>query len=147
MKKRQRILPCGRVVYFEETYPQDIANSKSISRALLASRKKLDALVSFKSAGKRNKQWVPRVYNKFTTFLVEHLLERLLEGDRIFTYKGNVWMISGRGDGGKYVNWHSDGKSYGIVIKGINSKFGIRMSRAKRKELKERILNGQNYHA
>jgi hypothetical protein len=149
MKQRQRVLPCGRVIYFEETTPRDIGTHETMSKRLLAAKRHLESLRSFDSSGRKKKRWSGEVYNRFTTFLVDHLVERLLAGDRVNTFEGHTWMIADKlwkGKKDRYPNWHTDGKNYGVVIKGLKGKFGIRLSRAKRKELKERINGGQNYH-
>jgi hypothetical protein len=147
MRIRQRLLPCGRVISFEETTPHDIGKSKTMKALLLASRKKLDPLYSYDSSGRTKDRWVGQVYNRFATTLTKCLVERLLAGDRIETINGHKWMIGFPTDGGKFVNWHTDGKSFRVGIQGLKGKFGIRLSRAKRRELKERILGGQNYHS
>jgi hypothetical protein len=146
MKKRQRVLTCGRVIYFKETTPRDIGLKKSMKKRLLANRKLLESLVPFENAGRRNNEWVSRVYNKFTTVLTELLVERLLSGDRIETLDGHVWMIASIGESKRHVNWHTDGHSYAVEIKGLKGNFGITLSRKMKAELRKRITSGQNYH-
>jgi hypothetical protein len=147
MKTRQRVLPCGRVIFFEETTPKDIGTQVTMRKRLLANKKKLNGLVDHSVVGGNNIRWVERVYNHFTTLLTDQLVSHLIQGDRVETFKGHRWMIAARKDAGKYINWHSNGKSYGVVIHGLNGKFGVRLSQRKRKELREKINGGQNYHS
>lgn len=147
MKKRQHVLRCGRVVYYEETTPKDIALKKPVFRMLNENREELDKLYSFYNTGRNKKKWAGLVYGKFCQLLTTHLSDCLINGDRIETSKAHKWMIAGdTKPNNRHANWHSDGKKYSVVITGIKSNFGVRLSRKKRKELQSRIMAGQNYH-
>jgi hypothetical protein len=144
MKKRQHLLPCGRVIYYSEFTPVDIGRGNVVY--LNRHRKALNALYPFENSGRKKLRWSGEVFNKFSTILTEHLTNCMLEGDRITTNGNHTWMIAGTTRETKHVNWHSDGVTFNIVIKGLKGKFGIRMNRTKRKELQKRIMSGQNYH-
>ena len=146
MKQKQRILPCGRVIYFTETTPHDVGKRITMRKRLLANKKLLDALYPFDNAGRTNLRWSGMVYNRFTTFLVESLVDNLLQGNRIETFDGHMWLIGNRKDAGKYVNWHTNGHAFSVVIRGLKGNFGIRLSRKNRKALRDRINAGQKYH-
>jgi len=147
MKKRQHLLRCGRVIYFNEFTHTDIAETKPVYDAIIKHRKEFKKLSDPDIAGRKPKLWSRNVYSKFVTMLTEHLVDRLLQGDRITTLNDNTWMVAVTGDGGKrHSNWHTDGKQYGVVIKGIKSKFGVRLSRRRRKELETLIKQGKTYH-
>ena len=144
MKTRQHMLPCGRVIFYKEYTPADIGEQLNVY--LFKHRKALDALSSLRDSGNSRVRWAKNVYNKFSTILTEHLVNHMLEGDRITTLQNHTWMIAGTNRDTKHVNWHSDGITYNIVIKGLKGKFGIRMNRTKRRELQSRIISGQAYH-
>lgn len=147
MKKRQHLLRCGRVIYFNEFTHTDIAEVKSVHDAIIKHKKEFKKLSDPNSVGRKLKPWSKNVYSKFVTLLTEHLVDRLLQGDRITTLNDHAWMVAVTGDGGKkHSNWHSDGKQYGVVIKGIKSKFGVRLSRKRRKQLETLIKEGKTYH-
>lgn len=148
-RSRQFLLPCGRVIFFKETTPKDIGAKKSVMNLLVAHRGELDKLVSWKGHGRNKNRWAPEVFNKFSTILSDMLTERLLNGDRITTLDNHMWMIAGVEQERKkerYLNWHTDGKTYSVIIRGLNGRFGIRMSRARRRQLKDHINSGQKYH-
>lgn len=143
MKKKQHVLPCGRVIYYREYTPKDIG--ESMRTVILSHKKKLSTL--FSSTHIPNRLWVPRLYSKFTSVLIGHLLECLMNGDRVGTLKDHQWMIAGRQiPNNKHLNWHTNGLSYGIHIKNLKGNFGVRMSRKARKALRQKIDSGFKYH-
>lgn len=147
MKKRQHILPCGRVIYYKETTPKDIGKVDSMVNLLNKYRKELEKISPYNNAGRRRVVWSQKAYNQFCGILTNALAECLINGDRVQTLDEHVWMIAGNTKPSKkHANWHTDGVQYGIVIKGIKSNFGVRLSRKNRKELQARIMSGQNYH-
>jgi hypothetical protein len=147
MKKRQHVLPCGRVVYYRETTPQDIGKTKSMVDMLNKNRKELEKMYPYNNAGRNRKRWAGMVYGKFCKMLTTHLSDCLINGDRVETFYGHKWMIASDTEPNKrHANWHSDGKKYSVVINGIKGNFGVRLSRRKRKELQARIMSGQHYH-
>lgn len=147
MKKRQHVLPCGRVVYYNETTPHDIGTKKGMVTLLNNNRKELEKIYPFNNAGRRKIRWAGMAYNKFCQTLAEYLAECLLNGDRLETIQGHKWMIAGNSrPNARHSNWHSDGLQYGVVIDGIKGNFGVRLSKKRRKELQSKIMSGQNYH-
>jgi hypothetical protein len=147
MKKRQHVLPCGRVIYYKETTPKDIGTGKAMVALLNENRKELDKLYSYYNAGRNKVKWSGLVYGKFCEVLTDHLIDCMMNGDRVETLDGHKWMIAGNKKlNTRHANWHSDGISYGVVITGIKGNFGVRLSTKKRKELQSRIMSGQNYH-
>lgn len=147
MKKKQHLLKCGRVIYYNETTPKDIVYKKSTVDFLNKHRKELEQLFKYDHAGRGRVRWAKLVYDRFCTFLSDYLADSLINGDRIETFNGHKWMIAGDDNpNSRHSNWHTNGVKYGVVISGIKSKFGIRLSRKKRKELQSRIMSGQNYH-
>jgi hypothetical protein len=147
MKKRQHLLPCGRVIYFKEYTHTDISKTKPVYNAIIKHKKEFRKLADPDIVGRKLKPWSQNVYSKFATMLTKHLADRLLDGDRITTTDDHVWMVAVTGDGGKkHSNWHSDGKQYGVVIRGIKSKFGVRLSGKRRRQLEQLIKGGKTYH-
>lgn len=147
MKKRQHLLRCGRVIYYSEFTHTDVSNTKPVYNNIIKYKSEFKKLFDPDITGRKLKPWTQGVYSKFVTILVKHLADRLLEGDRLTTLNNHSWMVAVTGDGGKkHSNWHSDGKQYGVVIKGIKSKFGVRLSRKRRKQLETLIKEGKTYH-
>jgi hypothetical protein len=145
MRKLQHMLPCGRVIFYKEVTIDDVFNNAETRNILIENKSELVKFVSFESAGKNNKTWVKKTYRKFVTLLLDKMVNHLMNSDRIETESGNYWLIGGRRSK-KFVNWHSDGNSYGIRLVGIPQTHGIRMNAKRRKELRKRVESGQTFH-
>lgn len=146
MKKRQHILPCGRVMIFKEFSPRDLARKAKIKNVLLSKAKELDVFSSYNTAGRKRSVWCGNTYNKFVSLLTEKLADHLLNSDRIETSPGRYWMIAGVGESSKHMNWHSDGVMYGIRITGMPGNYRVLLSHRRAMELKGKIMNGQKFH-
>lgn len=87
------------------------------------------------------------MYNRFTTFLTEKLARHLLTGDRILTLKNHMWLVEGKeSNAGRHANWHTDGITFKVGIRGLEGRYAVRLSKRKRQELMKRINEGQKYH-
>lgn len=143
MKRRQHMLKCGRVIYYKEYTPKDIGHS--MKSTLMKHRKTLSSVL-FKTRG-RVENFPKDAYQEFATYLNEFLFENLMDGNRIETQKGRMWMIAGKDiPNNKHINWHTDGLSYGIYIKGLLGSYGIRMTGRARRQLRKKIEGGFTYH-
>jgi hypothetical protein len=147
MKNRQHILPCGRVIFFKEVNPRDVARYKRVQRMMLDNAKELDKFSSYNTAGRKRSVWYKNTYNKFVTLLTTKLVDHLMEGDRIETKPGRLWAIAGvNADNPKFTNFHTDGMTYATTVIGMNGNYRILLSQKRRKELRNRIDNGQQFH-
>jgi nitrous oxidase accessory protein NosD len=145
MKKLQHALPCGRVIFYHEANIEDMSDNADLRKILLENRPELEKMVSWHVAGKNRKTWSRRTYSKFVNLLLEKLVDHLMKSDRIETEPGRYWIIGGK-QSKKFVNWHTEGNSFGIRITGIPETHGIRMNRKRRNELRSRIEQGQSFH-
>lgn len=68
-----------------------------------------------------------------------------MNSDRIETEPGRFWLIGGK-QSEKFINWNTDGYSYGVRITGLDGSHGIMMNRKRREELKDRLNKGQSFH-
>lgn len=147
MKNRQHILPCGRVIFFKEVNPRDVARYKRVERMMLANAKELDKFSSYNTAGRKRSVWCKNTYNKFITMLTTKLVDHLMNSDRIETKPGRFWAIAAKThDFHKFVNFHTDGAMYATAIVGMKGDYRILLSQRRRKELRERIEGGQQFH-
>jgi len=143
MKRRQNILPCGRVYFFTEMGPRDLALKKRIKTTLMREKEEFNKFSSYEHAGRKRSVWCKNTYNKFVSLLTDHLMN----SDRLETKPGRYWAIGSRGESPKHMNWHSDGKTFGVAIQGIPGQYRILLSRKRGKELQKRIVGGQKFHS
>lgn len=145
MKKRQYILPCGRVVFQKISNAKDIGWRDDVRRTLLAHKDELSKLSNPNNCGRKRKEWCENVYNKFVSILMRKLMDNLMESNRVQTQPFRFWVIGSVGDRG-HVNWETNGNTYAVKVEGLKTDYKIMLSRKRRSELRKRILNGQAFH-
>ena len=145
MKTNQYLLPCGRVVFVKVYKPTDML-VPSLQKLLLKHKAELSKFVNPDHVGRKKKEWCELTYGKFVTLLIKKLMLHLLESDRIETEKGRFWCIGHTGEHPKFMNWHTDGKVYGVKVTGMKTRHRIKLSSKIGKELQKRILTGQKFH-
>jgi hypothetical protein len=145
VKKRQFVLPCGRIIFQRIHTAGDIGLAPVISRTLLANKDELRKLANPDNVGRKNKQWCEQVYSKFTSILLRKMMDNLMESNRIQTAPYRFWVIGNVGDRG-HVNWETDGNTYAVTVHGMKTEHRIMLSQRRRSELRKRILQGQAFH-
>ena len=145
MRKRQYILPCGRVVFVKEFTTVDLAKRKSVRNHLLKRKDVLDSFQSFYQSGRNKQRWVEELLSKFSGVATKVLVDELMQGNRVETFNGHRWVI-GRCGPSKHMRWETNGIEYGIKVENMTTRYRIRMAGRRRAELKKRILGGQSFH-
>jgi hypothetical protein len=145
MKKRQFVLPCGRVVFQRIHTAKDIGLAPLVSRTLLAHKQELSKLSNPDNVGRKNKEWCESVFSKFANILLKKTVDNLMNSNRIQTAPHRFWVIGNVGDRG-HVNWETDGNTYAVTVHGMKTGHRIMLSGKRRRELRKRILEGQSFH-
>jgi len=149
MIEQQNILPCGRVVWYDQYDTSDIAARADVYNCIIKDKKKWEDFFPFKNVGKSKKRYAHGVYSKFVTLLLRKTVDHLMQSDRISTFDDHHWAIAGAQDpkGAYKDDWATDGRTFGVVIMGMHTgKFKIKLSRRRKMELARRLESGQKFY-
>lgn len=140
-------MPCGRVYFFTELNPHDLAMKTRVRETMLREKEELDKFSSYEHSGRKRKVWCKNTYSKFVTLLTEKLVNHLMESDRIKTREGRFWAIVAKDIiDRKYANWETNGMKMAVSIQGIPGDYRITLSSKRGVELRDRIKKGQKFH-
>ena len=145
MKKKQHLLPCGRVIFYMRHRIEDIGITPRVMKVMLDNKAEFRKIANPDHYGRKRKMWSAKAYKKFTMLLIKRLMDHLMDSDRVESPTGRFWQIGGHVSN-KYVNWNTDGLRYTVRITGLEMNHAIKLSYERKKELIRRIESGQSFH-
>lgn len=158
MKKITHVLPCGAIYQFRQYGYKDMSNGlveymfKSIPRDIIDKKVKGD------NYGRKIKPWGQAYYAKMMNTVWKHVVEHLLDSDRVVIphNKRPTIMYIGQvpDDQTKFAKRHkklrpyfaTSGNRYTILLDGVEHSYYFRMTQRNRARLYTRIKEGKNYH-
>lgn len=158
MRNIMHVLPCGAVYRFKQHEYSDMAERMTNYIFANIDREDINFEVNGDNYGRKRKPWAAAYYKKVMNTVWKHIVEHILESDRVLIphkktpsilYIGqipdNPKRIAKRRKK-KQVRFATNDVRYGVVLDGFDHSYYFRMSFRNRCRLYERIKAGQNYH-
>jgi hypothetical protein len=149
-KRVKHILPSGATYSFTEYGINDLVDCKDIRAHL--SKEVMSTYIDPYAVGRKLDKMASHVGKVIVRDMFTYIVDRLMQSDRLILPYGKEMYIGHIPHNPKRIakkwklhelNLHSGGKRFGVRMDGTKENYYFRMPKRRRKELRQRIMDGQ----
>lgn len=145
VKKEWVLRESGGVIKINEYRIHDVVDAEGIRKRI--NKEELKKYRNPDNFGRKLTPIAQRLGTEIVRIFFDYLTRRLLESDRFVFPGGSIYIGVIDRYNKKHLNFHTSGKTYGIVLDiGEPHPYIIRMIRPRRCELARRIKEGQKFY-